>query len=191
MGKTLFMDFFGVFVDETVSAYYQYHHFSQEQKEEANAIFRQGDLGNILYPEVRTRVGAIDSTPFKTASDQLFAFSKPKKETIEISWKLKEEGFEIYLLSNASLGHLLPLLEKYHLDPLFDKRFISAQIHHAKPDMDFWLYVLNDLGKKGDDCIRIDDRKENIEGARSAHCLGIVFHDARQRYKEIHSDDYR
>ena len=82
MKKTLFFDFFGVFVEETVSKYYQNHHFTKEQQEEGNKVFRQGDLGNILYPEVRKRLGAIDGTSPEDADKE---FDTIIKEMTEIN----------------------------------------------------------------------------------------------------------
>ncbi len=189
MKKVLFMDFFGVFAEETVAVYYRNHHFTREQQEEANRLFREGDLGNILYPEIRERLGKRDGTSKEEADKEFFEIARPKKDTIETEWKLKKEGYKIYLLSNASSGHLRPLLEDFKLIPLFDKRYISAEIHHAKPDIDYWLYVLKDLNLKAEDTVRIDDRVRNIQAAEKAGCHGIVFVNAAQRERDIRSLD--
>ena len=189
MKKTLFFDFFGVFVEETVSKYYQNHHFTKEQQEEGNKVFRQGDLGNILYPEVRKRLGAIDGTSPEDADKEFFRFSNANYDTIHAVEKLKEEGYKRYLLSNASTGHLRPLLEKYHLIPLFDRMFISAEVRRAKPDVGYWLYVLDELKLNGKDTVRIDDRIRNVEAAEKAGCYGKKNKNAAQRYSDIHSLD--
>ena len=123
------------------------------------------------------------------ADKEFFRFSNANYDTIHAVEKLKEEGYKRYLLSNASTGHLRPLLEKYHLIPLFDRMFISAEVRRAKPDVGYWLYVLDELKLNGKDTVRIDDRIRNVEAAEKAGCYGIQFKNAAQRYSDIHSLD--
>lgn len=49
---------------------------------------------------------------------------------------------------------------------LFDKMYLSYQLKLSKPDPEIYRFVLRDLGVPAQQCLFIDDRAENIQGAR-------------------------
>lgn len=63
---------------------------------------------------------------------------------------------------------------------LFSKVFQSYIIHHAKPDEDAYRYVLHKLRVKPHEALMVDDRFENIRGARKVGMHGLVYKNSRQ-----------
>lgn len=59
--------------------------------------------------------------------------------------------------------------ESFDIESL-DDLLISAEIHHIKPNSDFYEYILNKYCIKPEELLFIDDNEENINGAK---ILGI------------------
>lgn len=82
----------------------------------------------------------------------------------ELVRELKENGYKIYLLSNASVMQksYWPNVEcaKY-----FDGTVVSAFEHLMKPDERFYQVLLNRYQLEARECLFIDDRKVNIDAA--------------------------
>lgn len=89
---------------------------------------------------------------------------------------LKDQGYGIYLCSNASLR----LLTCYDIIPgieLFDGRLFSAQIRCIKPQKEMYLHLFEQFKLKPEECFFIDDMMLNIEGARACGMDGYCFED--------------
>ena len=79
--------------------------------------------------------------------------------------RLKENGYGIYLLSNTAdtyyqYRHRLPAIE------IFDGEFISADYHLLKPERVSIKNSPETFGLMPEENFFIDDRTENIEGAK-------------------------
>lgn len=62
---------------------------------------------------------------------------------------------------------------KHHDYDIFNKVYASQLMHEAKPELDFWKYILNAEQLAPSDAFFIDDTQENIDAAGS---LGIHTH---------------
>jgi len=93
------------------------------------------------------------------------------EETLEtMSW-LRKEGIEIGLLSNA----LPNLADTGQTLAAEDKIFVSYELGLLKPDKAIYQSVLAKLNVKPEEVIFIDDKRENVEAAKSLGINGIVF----------------
>ena len=93
------------------------------------------------------------------------------EETLEtMSWLCKE-GIEIGLLSNA----LPNLADTGQTLAAEDKIFVSYELGLLKPDKAIYQSVLAKLNAKPEEVIFIDDKRENVEAAKSLGINGIVF----------------
>ncbi|MFR3313439.1 MAG: HAD family hydrolase [Alphaproteobacteria bacterium] len=93
------------------------------------------------------------------------------EETLEtMSW-LRKEGIEIGLLSNA----LPNLADTGQTLAAEDKIFVSYELGLLKPDKAIYQSVLEKLNAKPEEVIFIDDKRENVEAAKSLGINGIVF----------------
>ena len=82
----------------------------------------------------------------------------------ELVCELKERGYGIYLLSNASV------MQKVYWPTIpcakyFDGTVVSADEHVMKPDEKIYTILLERYGLKASECIYIDDREENVSTA--------------------------
>ena len=94
--------------------------------------------------------------------------------------KLKENGYELYLLTNAGLRHRQYWF-KYPVSQYFpeERIFRSADHKTVKPEQQFYDQALEQFGLKREECIFIDDSPANAEGAVHAGLNALVFHGDR------------
>jgi epoxide hydrolase-like predicted phosphatase len=93
---------------------------------------------------------------------------------IDIIRGLRKNGHPVALLSNDSLA-LEEKLTALGIANLFDSVVISARIGALKPDPAAYQAVLDRLRCSPGETIFIDDRLENVEGARALGMHGIHY----------------
>lgn len=101
----------------------------------------------------------------------------------ELCRELKDKGYTLYLLSNASLRQ-----HKYWPDipgsECFSGKVISADIRVVKPQPEFYLYALSRFGLRAGECVFIDDSNLNAEGAAYCGIPAIVFHGDAEKLRD-------
>lgn len=93
----------------------------------------------------------------------------------ELVRRLKEAGYGIYLLSNAST-RFYQYHQRMGAIQYFDGEFISADWHLLKPEIELYRVFCQHFGLIPGECFFVDDMPVNIEGARRAGMQGAVFH---------------
>lgn len=78
--------------------------------------------------------------------------------------ELKENGYNIYLLSNASYNHS-NYWDRVPGSEYFDGIVVSAYIKMVKPQPEIFSYTLNKFNIKAEESVFIDDTLINVEAA--------------------------
>ena len=94
--------------------------------------------------------------------------------TAEMICALKENGKEIYLLSNASMRLLSIYKEVIPAVECFSGIFYSAAHKCVKPQDIIYERFLKEYSLKPSDCFFIDDLEENISAAKAVGISGAV-----------------
>ena len=89
------------------------------------------------------------------------------RKTLLIMQFLKERDNQIYLLSNLNEADHLYLEKNMDMN-IFDKQYLSYEMHKVKPDEEIYMDVINDLGTN--DFYFFDNSSTNIKAAKQ---LGI------------------
>ncbi len=109
---------------------------------------------------------------------------KPNKEMGKVVADLKNQGYGIYLCSNASVR----LLTCYQMIPgieHFDGILFSAEVKCIKPQKEMYEQFFERFDLNPEECFFIDDLPMNIEGAKSCNMDGYCFADGDiERLKE-------
>lgn len=80
--------------------------------------------------------------------------------------RLKEEGYKLYVLSNAQAAFTIPELKKLKIYDIFDGIAISSDYGIKKPNKEFFIKAINNFGIKDENIIMIgNDYKCDIEPA--------------------------
>lgn len=93
----------------------------------------------------------------------------------ELVAELKEKGYGVYLLSNASVRQH-DYWPRIPASQFFDGKLISADVHVIKPQPEIYRLCLEKFGLTAEECFFIDDAPANIEGALNCGIPGAVFH---------------
>ncbi len=99
---------------------------------------------------------------------------------------LKKAGARLYLLSNISIGFAESYREVPWLNQLlgmFDGLVFSGVIAMVKPKQEIFEHLLNTYSLKPEECLFVDDRKENIDGAKRVGIHGYLFDGDAEKLK--------
>lgn len=101
---------------------------------------------------------------------------------------LKQAGYRVYLLSNASCRQH-EYWPRVPGNQYFDGTLISADVKLVKPEAEIYRLLYQTFRLVPEECLFIDDSTQNIEGAERTGMPGIVFHgdavELRQEMKAI------
>lgn len=98
---------------------------------------------------------------------------------------LKERGFRVYILSNISDKICHDCAKDLQFLNCADGYVLSYQEQLIKPDAAIFRLLLERYGLSGDECIFIDDIRNNVDAAEKLGLHGIVFQDKNQAEMEI------
>ena len=155
---------------------------------EAHAIFLkelfggpewvQRDLGHIsvdeLFKGVSRRVPEKFHADLKKCCEEWDVCMTPLDGAKEFCDLLKEKGYGVYVLSNAAESFYEYFARQFDLE-FFDGIVISADVHVTKPDIRIYEHLLEKYNLKAEECLFIDDRADNVEGAIKAGMNAVQF----------------
>lgn len=89
---------------------------------------------------------------------------------------LKEQGYNVYLLSNYGKTAFEAARDHGRLSflPLVDGGVISYEVQIVKPEPGIYTALLAKYNLKADECVFLDDRADNIAAAEQLGFHGIV-----------------
>ena len=98
-----------------------------------------------------------------------------RKDIIALLGELKSKYDNIFLFSNTNDIHM-DYVRKYFQQEtgfdiftmLFDKSYLSNEIHYRKPDIEAFEWVIKDMNVEKESVLFIDDIKKNVDGAKKA-----------------------
>ena len=100
--------------------------------------------------------------------------------------ELKNAGYKLYGLSNWSHETFPMVKDKYEAFSMMDGIVMSGEELIAKPDLRIYKILLERYGLKAEECVFIDDRKENIIAGEQVGIRGIIFEDCEQVKQAFH-----
>ena len=88
----------------------------------------------------------------------------------------KGKGYTLVLGSNTNDLHAAQFRRQF-AESLghFDRLVLSYEVGHVKPSTAFYLACAEAAGADPGDCVFIDDLPENVEGARAAGLVGLLY----------------
>jgi putative hydrolase of the HAD superfamily len=97
--------------------------------------------------------------------------------TLRVLHALAEGGTRLALLSNAG-ADFSGWLRSGSFAPLFERVFVSGELGLVKPHAAIYEHVIDELGITPSELLFVDNKSENVEGARAVGGEGHVFTDA-------------
>lgn len=126
-------------------------------------------MGVVCSPAVRERIKAAWCAMLGEAAIEKFRYLRD----------LRKRGYKVFLLSNTNAVHWevieerLKALEERPIEDYFDGVYLSFKMHACKPEIAIFEQLLATEGINADDCLFLDDSRDNCAAASS---LGIAAH---------------
>lgn len=101
---------------------------------------------------------------------------------------MKEGGYHVYILSNYGHWTYEQTQEALSFLPDVDGALFSYQVKQIKPEPEIYQTLLKKFDLKAGECVFLDDRQENIDGAIAQGMAGICFvgyEDAKEKLREM------
>jgi len=99
---------------------------------------------------------------------------KPTTAMIELAKELKNRNYKLIILSNLAQEQYDLFQKTYpEITQLFDDIIISAQVKMLKPNNEIYQHLLDRHTLTAQECIFIDNQKENVDGAQQKGIHGI------------------
>ncbi|WP_300386805.1 HAD family phosphatase [Clostridium sp.] len=121
----------------------------------------------------------------KKAFENWYDILIPINETVEILKDLKENGYNLYYLSNFHDIAFKKVKEKYDFFNLFDGGVVSYEDKLLKPDERIYKAILERYSLVPKESIFIDDTKINVDAAKEVNIEAIVFENANKLKEDL------
>lgn len=168
--KLVIFDCFGVIMNEVAPVFLRKHLPKDKADKIKEELFVPADMGEVTYDELLDNMAKVLGMTRSEMEPQWDAMFSLREEIVPIIRKLREKA-DIALLSNAPLGVVEGILDRYALWDLFDKTVISCNVKMAKPDEKIYKYCISLFDKQYDKIYMVDDNIINLEHLPS---IGIV-----------------
>ena len=94
--------------------------------------------------------------------------------------------YRLGLLSNTNPLHFEHVILPTDIFPLFDAVTLSYEVGALKPDRPPYRNMLEKLAVNAEECIYLDDLKDNVDTATALGMAGVHFTTPREVVKQIH-----
>ncbi|MDO6759091.1 HAD family phosphatase [Tamlana sp. 2_MG-2023] len=175
MIKTIIFDFGNVFINLDIPGA-QKHAFEtleidsfSEEIQAFNSFYEQGLISTDEFLDFYAEnFPKLSREELKDVWNYMLKHFPPKR--LEFIKTLKASGkYKLILLSNTNELHIDHIKEQVNFfdefKNCFDKFYLSHEINLAKPNYDIFEYVLEENNLKAEECLFIDDNKDNIISA--------------------------
>ena len=89
--------------------------------------------------------------------------------------ELKQKGYHVYILSNYGKWTYEHTAEALSFLSDVDGQVFSFEVHQIKPEPEIYRTLLDKFNLVADECVFLDDRRENIEAAETQGIHTVLF----------------
>ena len=192
MIRAIIFDWGGVLIDDIAPFIVTYtaNYFNVCRKDLAVQIdknifcFDKGVISEDIFWEKVCEAISIQKPHVRSLWGEAFkAGYSEKQDVLRLIDCLKNKGYKIGLLSNTEI----PAVEFFYQSGYtqFDAAVFSCQEGICKPKENIYEMVLERLGVEPIEAIFIDDKEENVHGAKNIGLYTILFVNPEQMRKEL------
>ena len=103
---------------------------------------------------------------------------RPVPETVDLVYRLKENGHRLFCLSNMHVASMARLERVYDFWDVFEGLVISCRLHLVKPEPEIYAYLLRQYDLTAEETVFIDDTQVNVDAAARLGIRPIRFENA-------------
>lgn len=160
----------------------------EEMEERHERILADFETGRLSLAEYLGQTVFYQARSFTLSEFEAFMFaqSQPHPETIEIIEALASQGkYLLGTINNESLELNLHRIERFDLRRYFTVFFSSCFVRIRKADEAIYRLALRVTQRRPEECVFIDDRELNLEGARLLNMRTIRYQSPAQLRDEL------
>jgi len=106
-------------------------------------------------------------------------------ELVDFAKELKED-YKVYILSNTDIWHFKSIWKQFPELHFFENNLmLSYELNAVKPKEEIFQKALRIYDIKPEECLFIDDKPENINGAKMIGIDGIIYTNAEDTINKI------
>ena len=136
------------------------------------------DRGTVTYAELAERCKARLPQRLHPAADEILdhwhEYMPEFPDMAELCRRLKENGYRLFLLSNASV-RFEAYREDFQALKHFDGAVVSAFYQTVKPEERIYRILFDTYQLKPEECFFIDDSEANVKAGRALSMPGHVY----------------
>jgi putative hydrolase of the HAD superfamily len=150
---------------------------------EALADLRGLETGELTEGEFETKFGArLGLKDPEGLIDSMFAGMQPDEAMVAACKEIRAAGLLTGMISNSwSTSHY----DRQLLAELFDTAVISAEVHLHKPQPEIYRLAAERAEVATEECIFVDDLRENCEGAEAVGMTAIRHRNAAETIAKL------
>jgi len=151
--------------------------------------WRELDRGTLDYQTVLERSikrTGVEPAQMQRLFDSVPPILVPMQATVDLLYKLKSKGFNLYCLSNINFPILERIKPLYTFWEVFTGCVFSCDVKMIKPEPGIYRYVLETYHLQAQECLFIDDLAVNTEAAAQFGIHTIQFKNAQDCEQQIH-----
>jgi putative hydrolase of the HAD superfamily len=189
----LLVDFGGVL---TTNVFESFQEFSVAEGLETEAVrklfrergegldlLRQLERGEVEVPDFERRFAPLLGVREPEGMvERLFAGVKPDEAMIDAVRRARAAGVPTGLISNSWGG---TTYDNANIDELFDAVVISGEVGLHKPEPEIFHMGAERLGVAPEECVFVDDLRENCVGAEAVGMTAILHRGAERTVPEL------
>jgi putative hydrolase of the HAD superfamily len=151
------------------------------------------DRGTVEAPALVQRISqrtGLAAADVRRVVDAIPLELQPAADTVAWIAELREQGRELYYLSNMPEPYAAHLERENAFLGWFRDGIFSARVHHIKPEREIFELAAERFGATPSELVFMDDHVPNVEMARSLGWNAIQFHDAAQARAELSANGW-
>lgn len=113
------------------------------------------------------------------------SWSRPNPVVVKWAGDIRRSGLRTAILSNMPITLRRYLTEQAHWLRDFDHATWSCDVNTVKPEPAIYWHTLEALGVEPGDTLFLDDKQENVDGARKVGMNAVLFESPAQAWAEI------
>jgi putative hydrolase of the HAD superfamily len=189
--KALLVDFGGVLTTDIWSSFADFCEQRGLDAEAAKGLFKENpealallrglETGKVSQADFEQRFAELLGTEPEGLIEGLFAGLEPVEPILEMLERAPELGVPTALISNSwVMDHYTEEIRE-----LFDVVVISAEVGLHKPQPEIFLLAAERLGLEPQDCVFVDDLRENCEGAEAVGMTAVLHRDVEETIERV------
>jgi HAD superfamily hydrolase (TIGR01509 family) len=170
--RAVIFDCFGVLYVDVSQAYFAHFPELSEELHDLNRMADHGFIDRNTYIEGVAKLTGVSTRETTEAFAREHRINQPLIDYIKSTLK---PSYKIGLLSNIGRDWMQDFFDQHALHELFDTVVMSSEEGITKPNPLIFERTAERLGVPADECVMIDDIKENCEGARATGMKALLY----------------